>query len=158
MPDRTSSPETCLLCRKHRREWSTPGGAIYEDELVYISHAQIRDGQDTAFIGTLFVEPKRHVDGVEDLTDEEARALGLWSSRTARALKAVTHAEHIYLFRFGHHVDHLHLWLVPRYPGTPEEYWGTRVDEWPGAPYGDEAEIAAFCERLRAQFTKEGHL
>lgn len=158
MPDRTTTTETCLLCRKHRGDWSTPGGAIYQDDLVYISHAQIREGEDTAFIGTLFVEPKRHADGMEDLTDEEAQTVGIWASRVARALKAVTKADHIYMLRFGHHVDHLHVWLVPRYPGTPEEYWGTKVDEWPGAPYGDEAEISAFCERVRAELSKEGHL
>jgi len=38
---------------------------------------------------------------------------------------------------------------VPRYPGTPREYWGVRVDEWPGAPRGDLEEIADLCERLR---------
>lgn len=154
MPDRISSPETCLVCRKHRGEWLTPGGAIYEDDLVYVSHAQIREGEEIAFIGTLFVEPKRHADGIEDLTDEEALAVGLWVSRVARALKTVTHAEHIYLFRFGLHVDHLHVWIVAQHPGTPEEYWGFKVDEWPGAPRGGEAEIAAFCDGVREELKK----
>ena len=29
------------------------------------------------------------------------------------------------------------------------QHWWTRVDEWPGAPRGGEAEIAALLERLR---------
>ena len=45
---------------------------------------------------------------------------------------------------------HLHLHLIPRYPGAPREYWGMRVDEWPDAPRGEAAEIAALCEQLRA--------
>ena len=50
----------------------------------------------------------------------------------------------------GHNVPHFHLHLLPRYPGTPREFWGLRVDEWPGAPHGGEAEIADLCDRLRA--------
>jgi diadenosine tetraphosphate (Ap4A) HIT family hydrolase len=157
MGDIKTTPETCLVCRKHRGEWITPGGAIYEDDLVYVSHAQIRDGEDTAFIGTLFVEPKRHADGMEDLTEEEAQAVGLWASRVARALKIVTDADRIYILRFGHHVDHLHVWVVARHPGTPEEYWGTKVDEWPEAPYGDADEIAAFCDQIREEMTKDAN-
>ncbi|HKZ83884.1 MAG TPA: hypothetical protein VJ793_09550 [Anaerolineae bacterium] len=40
--------------------------------------------------------------------------------------------------------------VVPRYPGAPREYWGTRVDEWPDAPHGGPQEMAALCARLRA--------
>jgi hypothetical protein len=52
-------------------------------------------------------------------------------------------------------VDHLHVWLVARYPGTPEEYWGLKVDEWPGAPHGGEAEIAALCDQIRSELAKQ---
>jgi histidine triad (HIT) family protein len=50
-------------------------------------------------------------------------------ARTARALKAVVGAEHVYSFVLGHHVPHLHIHVLPRYPGAPREFWGTRVDE-----------------------------
>lgn len=131
----------CYICRKHRGEVKVPGGVIYQDDLLYVSHAQIRDGQTKAFVGTLFIEPKRDADGIEDLTEEEAAAIGRMARKLSRALKTVTMAEGICLFRFGHHVHHFHLWLVPRYPGTPKEYWGTKVDEWPGAPFGNADEI-----------------
>jgi hypothetical protein len=68
-------------------------------------------------------------------------------------LRAVTGAEHIYLFVLGHKADHLHIWLVARYPGTPREYWPLRLDEWPEAPRGDAGAVAAFCERLRAELS-----
>jgi diadenosine tetraphosphate (Ap4A) HIT family hydrolase len=155
MPDRTTTPETCLVCQKHRGEKPVPGGVIYEDELVYVSHSFIPEGKEKVYLGTLFVEPKRHAAAFEDLTDEEAQAVGLWVTRTARALKAATNAEHIYLFRFGHHVNHLHVWLVPRYAGTPEEFWGLKADEWPGAPHGGEAEIAELCDQIRSALKVE---
>jgi histidine triad (HIT) family protein len=55
----------------------------------------------------------------------------------------------------GHHAAHLHVHVFHRYPGTPEEFWFTRVDDWPEAPKGGPDEIAAVSERLRA--TLGGH-
>jgi diadenosine tetraphosphate (Ap4A) HIT family hydrolase len=141
----------CFVCRKHQGEIVVPGGTIYQNDLVYVGHAQIADGQSTAYLGYLMVEPKRHAAGLADLTDEEAAALGLLVSRLSRALKVSEGAEHVYAFVLGDHVAHLHVHLVPRYPGAPPQYWGVRVDEWPEAPRGGPAEIASLCDRLRSQ-------
>ncbi len=59
-------------------------------------------------------------------------------------------AEHVSVFVLGQHVDHLRVWPVPRYPGTPPESWPMRLAEWPDAPKGDAAQIAALCARVRA--------
>ena len=139
----------CFICRKHRGEVSVPGGAIFEDDLIYVGHAQIREGQTTCYLGYLMVEPKRHVPGLANLTDIEAQMLGLMVARLSRALKASERAEHIYAFVLGDLVPHLHVHVVPRYPGAPREYWGIRVDEWPEAPRGGAEEITALCARLR---------
>jgi histidine triad (HIT) family protein len=139
----------CLVCRKHRGEITTPGGAVYQDDLIYISHAGLFGGEDEHFLGHLFVEPKRHVPELADLTDEEARAIGLYVSRVARALTHVLDVEHVYSFVFGDGVPHVHVHVLGRYRGTPREYWGTRVDEWPGARRGGEAEIEQVATRIR---------
>jgi len=139
----------CFVCRKHRGEEPVPGGAIYEDDLVYASHkAPPPDGR--AYLGWCFVEPCRHASGLADLTDAEAQAIGWLVARLSRALKAELNAEHVYAFVIGDRVPHLHVHLIPRHPGAPREYWGVRVDEWPEAPQGNEAEIAALVARLRA--------
>ena len=144
----------CLVCRKHRGEEPVPGGPIYEDDLVYASHkAPPPDGR--AYLGWCFVEPRRHAPGLADLTDAEARAIGWLAARLSRALKTELKAEHVYAFVIGHHVPHLHVHLIPRYPGAPRECWGLRVDEWPEAPQGDEAEIAALATRLRKRIHSE---
>ena len=140
---------SCYICRKHRGEIVLPGGAITEDDLVYADHAQIRPGQTSAYLGYLMAEPKRHVPGLEGLTDEEARALGLLMARLSRALVATEGADHVYAFVMGDHVAHVHVHVVARYPGAPEEFRGPRVDEWPQAPRGGAAEIEALCSRLR---------
>lgn len=143
-------PTDCFICRKHRGDVSVPGGAIYEDELIYAGHAQLRDGHTTAYLGYLMVETKRHAPGLADLNDDEAQALGLMAARLSRALKVSEGAEHVYAFVLGDGVPHLHIHLVPRYPGAPRDYWGVHVDEWPAAPRGGPQEIKALCERLAA--------
>ena len=141
----------CFVCEKHRGTIEVPGGPLVEDELVYASHGIVPPGHSTAYLGTLFVEPKRHAPGLADLTEAEAERVGLWTSRLARALVRSERAEHVYSFVLGQHVDHLHVWLVPRYPGTPPEYAPMRLFEWPDAPRGGPDDIAALCARLRAQ-------
>jgi diadenosine tetraphosphate (Ap4A) HIT family hydrolase len=148
-------PDECFICRKHRGDIAVPGGAVYEDELAYAGHAALPEEESTAYLGSLLVEPKRHVAGLPGLTDEEAERVGWLVARLSRALTATEGAEHVYLFVLGHGVPHLHVWVVPRYPGTPREYWGMRVDEWPEAPRGGAEEVAALCERVRAYLRGE---
>jgi histidine triad (HIT) family protein len=71
-----------------------------------------------------------------DLTDTEARAVGWWCTQASRALRDVAGAEHVYSAVIGDRVPHLHVQLIPRYPGTPREFWWLRLDEWPGAKRG----------------------
>jgi histidine triad (HIT) family protein len=139
----------CFVCQKHLGLVNIRGGAIHEDALVYAGHAQIPSGEETAYLGYLMVEPKRHVPGLADLTDREAAALGTLIARLSRALQESESAEHVYAFVLGDHVPHLHVHLVPRYSGAPAEYRGVHVDEWPGAPRGGPAEVQALVSRLR---------
>ena len=142
------------MCRKHRGEIVSPGGVVYEDELVYSSHIALPDEQPSIYLGTLFVEPRRHVPGIGDLTRAEAERVGWLTSRLAAALQATERAEHVYVFVLGHHVPHLHVWVAPRYPGTPARYQPWQVAEWPDAPRGGAAEIAALCDRVRAELRR----
>jgi histidine triad (HIT) family protein len=154
MSDTTSTE--CLVCRKHRRKVDVPGGIIYENELIYISHAQLWGDEKEHYLGHVFVETKRHVAEVADLTEEEAQAIGLYTSRIAKALLQAESMEHIYIFVIGDGVPHVHYHVIGRYPGAPREYWGPRVDEWPEAPEGGEAEIAQVAARLRG-FLRENY-
>lgn len=140
--------EDCFVCRKHRGEEAVPGGPIYEDGLIYVSH-RAAPPEGRAYLGWCFVEPRRHAPGLADLTDEEAEAVGRLVARLSRALKVELGAEHVYGFVLGDRVPHVHVHVIVRHPGAPEAYWGVRVDEWPEAPTGDEAEIGALVTRLR---------
>lgn len=145
----------CYICAKHR----DPAGQVDGDDLVVVSHvAHDAPGQDGApvYLGHLVVEPRRHVAGLGDLTGDEAAALGRWLARAADALRTDAGAEHVYSMVVGHQIDHLHVHLVPRYPGTPREYWWSRLDEWPDAPLGDVADVARVVSGLRAHLQRQG--
>jgi len=139
----------CLVCRKHGGEVDVPGGVIYENDLIYISHAQLWGDEKEHYLGHVFVEPKRHVAEVADLTEEEAKIIGLYTSRIAKALLHTESMEHIYIFVIGDGVSHVHYHVIGRYPDAPREYWGPKVDEWPEAPKGAEAKIEQVAKRLR---------
>ena len=143
-------PTECFVCRKHRGEIPEPGGTIYDDGVVRAGHAGLGPNGRAAYLGYLFVEPKRHAAGLGDLTNHEAEALGLLVTRLSRALRQSEHAVHVYAFVFGDNVPHLHVHLVPRYAGAPREYWGPAVTDWPDSPQGGAAEVADLCDRLRA--------
>ncbi len=140
----------CLVCRKHRGELIAPGGAIFEDDLISISHAQLFGEEKDHYLGHVFVESKRHVPELADLTEREAQAIGLYLSRVAQALLQTESMEHVYAFFIADGVPHVHVHVIGRRPGAPREYWGPRVDDWPDAPRGGEAEIAQVAARLRA--------
>lgn len=106
-----------FVCRKHRGEIAVAGGPIYEDALVYAGQAAGPSGQATGYRGYLVAEPKRHAAGWEDLTNQEAEALGRLLSRLCGALRATEGAEHVYLADLGDPVLHMHVHLLPRYLG-----------------------------------------
>jgi diadenosine tetraphosphate (Ap4A) HIT family hydrolase len=146
--------EECIVCRKHRGQVALAGGPIHEDKLIFVSHAQLWGGEEDSYLGHLFIEPKRHVAELADLTKAEAQLIGLFTMRLARALMETEGAEHIYSFVIGDGVPHVHVHVIGRYPEAPREYWGPRVDEWPDAPHGAEDEIARVAERIR-RFLRE---
>ncbi|MGD0167644.1 MAG: HIT domain-containing protein [Gaiellaceae bacterium] len=135
----------CAICEKHRGKGFLVGELVYEDENVFVNHAPVE--VVNGYIGYLFVDAKRHVRGLAELSDEEASAIALMVSRLARALESEG-AEHVYAFVFNH-IPHHHVHVVARHPGTPREFWGPRVDEWEDAPRGNEVRVASYCDRLR---------
>lgn len=102
------------------------------------------------YLGWLIVEPRRHVTSLSALTEAEAVELGTTLKRIDAALRSALDAEHVYVKLMGDAVPHLHLHVVPRYPGTPQEFWGDALTDWPQAPRGGQAEIAEICDRLAA--------
>jgi histidine triad (HIT) family protein len=144
----------CFICSKHRGDILVPGGVIFEDKLVYCSHSLIPQGQTQAYLGYLIIEPKRHIEGLQNLSKQESESSGALITRLSKALTTVEKAEHIYLFVLGHNTPHLHFHLIPRYANTPKKWWGIHLDEWPEAPRGGLTEITLLCDRLRTYLAR----
>jgi diadenosine tetraphosphate (Ap4A) HIT family hydrolase len=143
----------CFICEKHLDMSSVPGGAIAEDEHIVVSHLPLVTPQGTAesvYLGRLVLEPRRHVEDLGELTDDQAASLGRMAARGSAALRRAAGAEHVYAAVISDAIPHIHLHLLPRYPATPREYWWVRLDEWPDAPMGGADEVAELAERLRA--------
>ena len=60
------------------------------------SHAQLYGDVQDHNLGHVFIEPKRHVPELADLTEAEAQAIGLYTSRVAQALMHTEGMEHVY--------------------------------------------------------------
>lgn len=145
--------DECEFCAWRERLAEAPGGAIYEDDLMLARHAY--DGADEAsYLGALVLQPKRHAT-LAELTGDEARAMGWLATRLGRALANCASAEKVYAYAFGEAYDHLHMFVVARYPGAPAEYVRLRVQEWPGAPRGDAKAIASLVQCLRVAISAE---
>jgi diadenosine tetraphosphate (Ap4A) HIT family hydrolase len=146
---------SCFVCDKHRDPALDPVAA---DDLVVVTHvsptAPGTDGKPV-YLGHLVVEPRRHAPGLADLTDAEGAAVGTWVARASRALRAAG-AEHVYSVVTGDRIDHLHQHLIPRYPGTPREYWWQRLDEWPEARLGGADDVARVVRGLRTHLAAPG--
>lgn len=139
----------CIVCQKHKGEVDLSGGIIYEDDLIFISHAQLWGDEKEHYLGHVFVEVKRHVEELADLTTDEAQVVGLFTSRVAKALLHTESVEHVYTFFIGDGVPHVHIHVIGRYPDAPKEYWGPKVDDWPEAPKGAAKEIEEVAARVR---------
>lgn len=146
--------ETCFICEKHRGNITVPGGVIYEDNLIYVGHVFWEE--DETYLGYIMIDLKRHIQGLAEMNEEEAKAFGVITNRVSKALKECEGAEHIYAFVSGNGASHMHMHLIPRYPHTPKEYWSpTKVANWVDAPHGNGEKIEKLCERIRYYMVNE---
>ncbi|MEV6242581.1 HIT domain-containing protein [Lentzea sp. NPDC051838] len=137
--------EGCLVCAKHRGVGPLVGPVVFEDDLVVVSH---RPGD---VLGYLFVETRRHVPYLDELTVEEAEAVGRAARSAAAGLRAELDLEFVFSAIVGRAVAHFHQHVFARHQGTPEALpWD---EEWSGAPTGD---VVAFSAGLGRYFTNSG--
>lgn len=143
--------DNCYICDKHNGLVKTCG-LVYSDDLLYVYHMEPKE--DIIYLGYLFIELRRHVQGLEDMNDEECIAVGRMLKRISGTLIDNFDIEHIYSHVIGDNTPHLHIHIIPRYKGDPKEFWGMKADEWEAAPHGDEETVKEFCLKLGRLLTE----
>ena len=142
----------CLICQKHQ-EGEIP--AIFQGQHTKLFHYHTSIDHPTMYKGHLFVESNRHISTFAELNDDEALEFGWLMAQASRILKQMVSFEHLYSFTLGHLVNHLHMHLVPRYPGTPEEHWGGwKLHDWKEAPRLNQSEINAFSREFAGKIPR----
>ncbi len=79
---------------------------------------------------------RRHIEAIDELTDEEAAELGVLLRRSSAALREITGCVKTYVMQFaeaeGH--SHVHFHIVPRMADQPEERRSTKIFGYLGVP------------------------
>lgn len=128
----------CPICQKHRGDGPLVGPVIHSDTLIEVTHRA--DGP----LGYVFIETKRHVASLSQLTEDEAGVIGQARTRLARGLRTELGVEHVHALVAGLGISHFHEHLFARHVGTPQDHpWW---QQWDGGVRGD---VADFAARLR---------
>ena len=85
-----------------------PSHRVYEDELTY-AFLDINPRRD----GHTLVVPRRQVDYLFDLPEEDYAAVWATCSRVATALKAATGCRRVVVLVVGYEIAHAHVHLIP---------------------------------------------
>jgi diadenosine tetraphosphate (Ap4A) HIT family hydrolase len=99
------------------------------EDVLHTDHWRVAHAFNSTLPGWLVLLPTRHVRSFTELTPAAADELGGLVRRLGVALEQVTGCVKTYLMQFSEAegFSHLHLHLVPRLPGHPEEARGPGV-------------------------------
>jgi ATP adenylyltransferase len=137
--------DECPICAKHRGEGPLRGELVAQTNGFSIYHAPPGD-DGNAPLGYLFIESDRHAVYLDDLTDEEAEAVGRLRTQLAAALRAELNPEHVFTAVMGRSEPHFHEHVVCRHRGTPQDVPWHRSDDF--APRANADEVADLARRL----------
>jgi histidine triad (HIT) family protein len=138
----------CSVCERQRNKENLPAGPVYSDHLIFVTHFPLLTSEP-AHYGHIILELRRHITRPSEMTNEEAQSVGLWTKIISSFLEGEAGAEHVYIVRIGDKTPHLHFHFVPRYPGTPQEFWGPLLWQWTGSKKASAQEMIAFTERFK---------
>lgn len=88
---------------------------VWSDNLWRLTTAKV-----TEVAGFSYLEPKRHITDITQLSGPEASSFGTTLAKASSAIKSAAGADLVYVYVFGDNVDHLHVHLAPhRDAGSP---------------------------------------
>jgi diadenosine tetraphosphate (Ap4A) HIT family hydrolase len=141
----------CYSCEALRGERHiSPGQRIFEGKWWVVEHAW-----PASVVGWVVLVLRRHTAALHELAADEFTEMGTLLARVVQALHAETGCAKEYLacFAEAEHFEHVHIHVVPRAPGLPQELQGPRIFTLLDPKDGSQATLAdvqAFCARLAA--------
>lgn len=115
---------------------------------------------NTSLPGWIVLVARRHIEAVDELTEEEAVELGLFLQKVSVALKEVVGCAKTYVMQFaesaGH--THVHFHVVPRMADQPEERRATKIFGYLGVSEEErvsEARMNEIAGQVRLFFNSE---
>jgi diadenosine tetraphosphate (Ap4A) HIT family hydrolase len=101
----------CVLCRGAAGDAELQRIQVWADALWRLTLSL-----EAEVLGFAYLEPKRHIPHITDLSGEEARTFGEVLARVTQVLREETGAELVYVYIFGGGIPHLHVHLAPHRP------------------------------------------
>ena len=113
--------------------------------------------------GWLVLVARRHIEAIDELTENESIELGVAVRRVSIALKQVTGCVKTYVMQFAESPEHphVHFHIVPRMANQPEGYKSTKIFKYLGASEEERVnetrmnEIAARIQRILLSMESE---
>ena len=116
--------KTCELTARRRLGKAPLCDSIYQTKFWDVVHAF-----NTSLPGWLVLVLKRHIESLDELTEQEAAELGPLIRRVSLSLKAVVGCLKTYVIQFAEAEEHrhVHFHIVPRMANQPADRRSTRV-------------------------------
>jgi diadenosine tetraphosphate (Ap4A) HIT family hydrolase len=105
----------CLSCKVTSGKIATPGGILFENKLITITHS-IPPAQSKGF---LIVQPKRHIEHIAELTRFEMQEICTAIYISSQSITQALVPEKVYVCSFGETVKHVHFYVIPRLAEMP---------------------------------------
>ena len=116
--------KTCELTAQRRLGKTPLWDSIYQTNCWDVVHAF-----NTSLPGWLVLVLQRHIESLDELTEQEAAELGPLIRRVSLSLKTVVGCMKTYVIQFAEHEDHphVHFHIVPRMANQPTDRRSTQV-------------------------------
>ena len=121
--------KTCELIARRDAGTAPLWDSIYRTRFWDVVHSY-----NTALPGWLVLVARRHIEAIDELTDEEAIELGVLLMQVSRALKEITGCLKTYVILFAEQAEHphVHFHIIPRMADQPENRRGTKIFQYLG--------------------------
>lgn len=136
-----SDPKNCLYCQNNE----TLHQLMIEIAPLKVSRLFLFKEQ--TYRGRCLVAYNRHVNDLNELTDEERNDFMADVARATRAMQQAFQPEKINYGAYSDKLSHLHFHLAPKYVGGPD-YGGT-FQMNPGKVYLTDEEYASLIEQIK---------